>query len=104
MYVKEYDVNYPHLMKNWNLICKRFNTTPKYIIIVNHIPNIKDKTANFNILKYCSDLTKLGYIVRREQELMISKNGKVIPTKHMYDYMCKSANLHEFMPKTWSDL
>ena len=100
---QEYDTNYPHLKKNWDLICKKLNTIPKYIIIVNHIPHIKDKNADMKILDYCSKLTKIGYTIRREQELMIAKNGKIIPTRPMYDYMCKSPNLREFMPKIWSD-
>jgi len=100
---KDYDINYPHFKKNWNLICKKYNTTPKYIIIVNHIPHTKDAQANLKIIKFCSELTKLGYIIRREQELMISKNGKVIPTKYMYNYLCKSPNLRQFMPKIWTD-
>ena len=56
------------------------------------------------IFDYCNQLVQLGYMIRRKQELMISKRGKVIPTKKMYKYMKKSSNLREFIPKNWSDL
>ena len=56
------------------------------------------------IFDYCNQLVQLGYMIRRKQELMISKRGKVIPTKKMYKYMKKSPNLREFIPKSWSDL
>tara|TARA_B100000427_G_C15400537_1_gene547435 strand:- start:443 stop:823 length:381 start_codon:yes stop_codon:yes gene_type:complete len=102
--VKEYDDQYPHLKKNWKLICKKLNTTPKYILIVNNIPNIKNKDANIEILDYCSKLTQVGYIIRRKEELIVSKKGKAIPSQRMYTYMCNSPNLKEFMPETWSDL
>ncbi len=101
---KDYSEKFPYFIENWNLICKKLKTTKKYIFIVNQIPHIRDEDADINILDYCSKLTKLGYIVRRKQELMISKRGKVIPTKKMYKYMKKSPNLREFIPKSWSDL
>lgn len=100
---KDYSKKFPYFIKNWNLMCKRLKTTKKYILIVNQIPHIRDKNADTKIFDYCNNLTKLGYIIRRKQELMLSTNGKAIPTRQMYDYMCKNANLREFMPKTWSD-
>jgi len=101
---EKYDENYSHFTKNWNLICKQLKTTPKYIIIVNDIPHIKEENPNMKIFDYCNKLVQLGYMIRRKQELMISKSGKVIPTKKMYNYMKKSPNLREFIPKSWSDL
>ena len=100
---EKYDEKYIHFIKNWNLICKKLKTTPKYIIIVNDIPNIKNPDADTKIFDFCSKLVALGYIIRRKQELMISKSGKVIPTKKMYNYMKKSPNLKELIPKSWSD-
>ena len=101
---EKYDENYSQFTKNWNLICEKLKTTPKYIIIVNDIPHIKDENPNMKIFDYCNQLVQLGYMIRRKQELMISKRGKVIPTKKMYKYMKKSPNLREFIPKSWSDL
>jgi hypothetical protein len=101
---KNYDEKYSHFSSNWNLICKKLNTTPKYIIIVKQIPHIKDENANMKIIDYCSKLTELGYIIRRKTELMLSKSGKVIPTKQMYEYMKKSPNLCNIIPESWSDL
>ena len=101
---KNYDEKYSQFTKNWNLVCDKLQTTPKYILIVNGIPHIKEENPNIKIFDWCSQLVQLGYIIRRKQELMISKSGKVIPTKKMYNYMKKSPNLREFIPKNWSDL
>jgi len=102
--VKNFDKKYPHFISNWNLICKKLNTTPKYIIIVKQIPHIKDENANTKIIDYCSKLTQLGYIVRRKNELMLSKNGTAIPTKQMYEYLKKSPNFRDIIPESWTDL
>lgn len=101
---KNYDEKYSHFSSNWNLICKKLNTTPKYIIIVSEIPHIKEDNPNIEIIDYCAKLTQLGYIIRRKTELMLSKRGTVIPTKQMYEYMKKSPNLRDIIPESWSDL
>ena len=101
---KEYRKDYPHLISNWKKICKITKTEPQYILLVKEIPHIRDKDPNMMIIDYCSKLSRLGYVVRRDNELVICKStGKVIPSKEMHEYMLSSVTLEPKIPKVWCD-
>ena len=56
------------------------------------------------IIDCCSMLARLGYVVRRENELVVCKStGKVIPSKKLHEYMLTSPNLKSLIPEVWSD-
>ena len=100
----EYRNDYPHLQKNWLKVCKMAKTKPRKIIIVREIPHIRDENPNMKIIDCCSMLARLGYVVRRENELVVCKStGKVIPSKKLHEYMLTSPNLKSLIPEVWSD-
>ena len=62
-----YSKDYPHLQKNWEVLCSKMNTTPKKIILVKEI-NFEEKDNA--IINVCEFLTKNGYVVRRMEEFI----------------------------------
>jgi len=99
-----YRSDYPHLISNWLKVCKMVKTSPKKILLVKEIPHIRDENLNMKIIDYCNILARLGYIVRRESELVVCKStGKIIPSKELHKYMLTSPNLKSLIPEVWNN-
>ena len=92
-----YSVDYPHLTRNWNHLCKSINTTPKKIVLV-------EKTEDNIDNLFCETLTTIGCIVRPIiQFTTCEKCSSLIPSNEMYNILTEfSKKAKEIkIPKIW---
>lgn len=95
--MEKYSNDYPHLQKNWEIVCKKTGTTPMGIIIVKEM-YFDDSHKLLQL--FAETMTRAGFVVRRKGELMPCDNCNLaIPHPNLYDKM-KIANLP--VPKRWS--
>lgn len=94
---KEYSDDYPHLKKNWRTLCSMNGVTPQKILVVREI---KFDDSHKMVQGVCDFLTKKGYVVRREGELVACEEcGKVIPNAYVWKIL-RQKNLP--CPRLWS--
>lgn len=85
MWAPRYSDDYPHLQKNWEIICDRVGVKPLKIVIVDAI--VFDDKHRL-VLIFSEAMTKRGYVVRRKGELVCCpKCGSAIPSHEMYQAM-----------------
>jgi len=66
---KSYTREYAMLEQNWIHLCNQWKTKPKYILIVEYIPDQR-LMHRFQILSaLCNHLTRDGNVIRKESEL-----------------------------------
>lgn len=95
--LKEYCCDYPHLQTNWKFLCDKLQTSCKSIILVSDID--LDRTSEKN--KICEELTRNGFIVRRETEFFPCKVcNHAIPSFELWKNF-KNKNLK--VPESWSE-
>lgn len=92
-FLLEYSKDYEFLQKNWKDMCtKMLQVNPQGIII------LKEELD----LESCEELTKLGFCIRRNTELIPCEVcNRALLSKEMYEYM-KSINRTEFIPDIWN--
>jgi hypothetical protein len=94
----KYCKDYPTLTKNWEILCQKTNTTPKKIYTVKEI--IFDKEHILQHI-FCERLTREGYIIRRNTELIFcDKCNAAIPAKEIYT---KMKHLDLQVPEVWNN-
>lgn len=92
-----YSDDYPHLLNNWKIICEKAETQPQRIILVSDIIFEKNYTI---LMRTCEFLTKLGYCIRREGELIgCSACNSAMPTQPIWHLM-KEKGIP--VPSSWS--
>jgi hypothetical protein len=64
-YVDDYHI----LGENWTKLCAQWNTTPQEILIVRTLPT-EDWSAYTLLERICNQLTRAGYVIRTQQELV----------------------------------
>ena len=98
-HTKKYSTDYPHLQKNWEFLCKKFNTTPKEILIVDYV----NEGPEFKVLNtFCELMTVAGYCIRRKEEFIgCHKCDSAIPVLELWKDL-KERGLQ--VPKNWSKL
>jgi hypothetical protein len=93
-----YSNDYPHLQKNWHLLCEKMNVQPQKIVLVNSI-DFGDTPTTQN--KICDFMTKHGYVVRRTSEFIAcAVCEKAIPCLGIWN-MLKHKKFP--VPQTWSN-
>ena len=96
-----YSDDYPNLKSNWDTICKKCNTTPKKIILVEEI-NLVDFKNNKLINIYNEILTRVGFCVRKEKDFIGCKVcNKAIPCIELYNILKVNGN---YIPNKWSNI
>ena len=92
----DYSPDYPELKKNWLDVCKKNNTTPKEIMMVDFISFEKE----YSLINIFSEiLTLSGFCVRSKQEIFPCKIcNKAIPQLHIYNLLKKT---HTNLPEYW---
>ena len=85
---KHYTDDFLFLEKNWINLCQQWNTTPKNILIVEYLPR-EEGFTNYKILEIiCNRLTKYGYVIRNQTELVpceLCKNAQI--TEQVYSHL-----------------
>jgi len=90
-----YSTDYPHLTQNWHNLCKKINTTPKKIVLVEVI---QDNIDNL----FCETLTTIGCIVRPIiQFTTCEKCLALIPSNEMYNILSQHKQIK--IPKEWKN-
>lgn len=65
-----YTVDYSYLQKNWESICESNGVKPQKIVIVKQVVFDKKDNVNHSLLMFiCEQLTRMGYVIRRQEEL-----------------------------------
>jgi hypothetical protein len=94
----KYSNDYPHLANNWKAICEKAETEPKRIILVS---DIIFKQDHMILMRTCELLTKLGYCIRREGELVgCIKCNSALPTQPVW-HLLQEKGLP--VPRVWSN-
>lgn len=95
--IKQYSSDYPHLQKNWSIVCDKIGVKPTEIVVVDYINSGKDYKL---IQAFCELMTTAGYCVRRKEEVIACvKCGDAIPMLELWRKM-KKAGLK--VPGEWS--
>ena len=96
----DYSNDYKILRDNWHKICEVCKVNPTKIITVSKLPDNNDK--DFNVIHViCDTLSSMGYLIRRNQELIKCQVcGKGLLCQSLYD-MFKSRN-SPHLPEIWS--
>ena len=83
---KKYCIDYPRFQANWEFVCKRSNSSPLSVIIVDKIVFNDPK---YSLVKFfCELLTVFGHSVRRKEEFIECKVcGDAIPTPMIYNQL-----------------
>jgi len=97
--LSEYSQDYPHLITNWQYLCREMKTEPKKILLVDKIIYDPDNTL---LIHLCEFITKNGYVVRRKEEFIAcDRCGKVLPSQGLYEYM--KTKIPNNVPERWSN-
>jgi hypothetical protein len=108
-----YTSEYSHLQHNWNELCRRWNTTPKYILAVSFMP-MNNNFKGYTILQtFCNLLTKGGYVIRSHlhvaacqkcERMMISRDVWTHFKKQFDEHRAKNPDsvLHKNIPMEWN--
>lgn len=89
IYVSDrYSTDYPHLEKNWEVICQKTNCEKQKIVMVDKIFN-PDPQKNHNLLNFfCEVMSVSGYIVRRQEEFTVcTACNASIPSEKLFNVM-----------------
>lgn len=80
---KKYSKDYIHFQNNWEFVCKKTNSSPLRVVIVDKI--VFDD-PNYKLVRmFCELLTLCGHSVRRKEEFIGCKVcGDAIPTHEIY--------------------
>jgi hypothetical protein len=94
-----YSNDYPHLQRNWEVLCQKMNTTPQKIILVDDIVFGEIPTT---LNKICEFMTLHGYVVRRASEFIAcSVCEKAIPCIEIWRLLVE----RRFpVPPRWSNI
>ena len=102
----DYSDDYPHLKSNWEIMCNNLNCKRQKIICVKSIPlayNEKIDENFFEIQAVIEILSRKGYIIRRENELIACEVCKKAIISHEIYHQMKKLNKEEFqLPEVWS--
>nr|QBK85313.1 MAG: hypothetical protein LCIVAC01_01220 [Iridovirus LCIVAC01] len=103
--IDNYSRDYPHLIKNWDTICKLTYSQPEKILLVDTLwydAIAVNRKCKYELLKTaCDILTKKGYCVRRQGEFVAcEKCGKALVSFGLFVVM-KEKNLP--VPETWAE-
>lgn len=83
---KRFSNDYPSLSANWKEVCKKTNSRPSEIVLVNFLPLSDDADHQF-ILHVIDILTSTGFAVRRTSEFVTCSCGALIPSQHSHPYL-----------------
>jgi hypothetical protein len=97
--------DYPHFTTNWEKICDKIGTTPKFIVLVNDIEFTESPTLKNKI---CEFLTMYGYCVRRREEFLpCGSCEKAIPCREIWNLLkqhnTNTPNSGIVLPEVWSN-
>lgn len=84
-----YSEDYPHLTKNWKVMCGKVGISPKKLLLVKNIEfdNKNDQKVDFT-LRLCEVLTRKGYCVRRADEFLCCVHCELaIPCEQVWQKM-----------------
>ena len=94
--IDDYSEDYPHLTKNWEIICAKFQIQKQKIIVVEDIVNDSEHT----LVKFFADyFTSVGCIVRTKYDIVpciVCNRG--IPNEEIYN---KMKELEMNVPEKW---
>ncbi len=81
----KYSNDYPHLQRNWEIMCQTMRVVPRKIILVDDIKFDNDHKIINQVAEY---MTKNGYVVRRLGEFIVCPtcNG-AIPTRSIWSLL-----------------
>ena len=83
--VNKYSKDYPHLNKNWEILCNKLVLDTQQILLVED----RQEKELYAIAEY---LTRKGFIVRREEEFVVcDKCSSALPSEKVYDIMVEKA-------------
>ena len=94
--IDDYSEDYPHLTKNWEIICEKFQIQKQKIIVVEDIVN----DSEHKLVKFFADyFTSVGCIVRTKCDIIpciVCNRG--IPNEEIYS---KMKELEMNIPEKW---
>ena len=94
--IDDYSEDYPHLTKNWEIICEKFQIQKQKIIVVEDIVN----DSEHKLVKFFADyFTSVGCIVRTKCDIIpciVCNRG--IPNEVIYS---KMKELEMNIPEKW---
>jgi len=98
----EYDPMYTTLIKNWETVCARCDSTPAQIVLVSKFyTDISDKNEAESILMLMEKYTNAGYCIRRTTEFQKCRQcPRAIVTEKCFKTMSAVWN---FLPSEWND-
>ena len=81
---KKYCIDYPSFQNNWEYVCKKTNTRPLSIIIVDEVDF---KSSNHELIRAFAELlTLFGHSVRRKTDFVACKMcGNAIPNEKLFN-------------------
>ena len=80
--------DYPHLQKNWQIVCSKIGIPRAQIIIVEETEDGTDYTL---IRQFAECFTKAGFTIRRKMEFIpCEKCGNAVPTEQLYQHLKKN--------------
>ena len=94
-----YSIDYPHLDRNWKLICQSLGVQPQKIVVVD---KINFDAENTFLKTVCDVLTARGYVIRRKEEFTGCEIcTKAIPVREVWQLL-KNKNFP--VPDEWSSV
>ena len=95
--IDNYSDDYPHLTKNWDIICEKFQIQKQKIIVVENIMDDSDH----KLVKFFADyFTSVGCIVRTKYDIIsCTVCGYGIPNEEIYN---KMKDLRMNVPRNWN--
>lgn len=95
----KYCRDYPHLQKNWEIMCTKTQTEPKIIL---RVDNITFDTKHVLLHLFCERLTRDGCVIRHKNDLVhCTRCNALIPSKEMYLQLKTAPQLK--IPHTWKN-
>ena len=99
--INGYSDDYKILRSNWHQICQVCNVSPKKIITVSKLPDNNDK--DFNVIHMiCDTLSSMGYLIRRDKEIIkCAICGGGLLCEDLYNMFKSRGSPH--LPSEWSN-
>lgn len=96
-----YASEYAMLENNWVQLCQRWGTIPQKILIVRFLPDQSNIQSYEILMAFSNRLTKLGYVIRKEDDLIACINcRRALLSKMAYDFL--DSRRSQFLPKKWA--
>jgi hypothetical protein len=97
--IPKFSSDYPHLTKNWKIVCDNIGTVPKEIILVDRV--FFDN--NHKLIHTFSELyTRSGFVVRQNHDWFKCKVcGDALPSETVFDIF---RNSKVNVPTTWDSV